>query len=133
MVIQKSIRQISVALVLIASGNSLSSCATHRLTADSKCSDYIHSGQQTRYDAAIQITYDLQVQDAGNPMWELNLDSICGKNPNLLIRDVLGKSKSKKMGDDSTTGTNTNPEDTINQSHNMSPIPDITGQIGNSD
>jgi hypothetical protein len=60
------------------------------ITADTVCSDYIARQQNERWDAAVRISSELQVQDAGNPMWGPKTDYVCGSNPKTTVGAALG-------------------------------------------
>jgi len=87
---QLSLR-LRVILVIMITVFPLTACGSQQLSADSKCSDYIKADGQTRYDAAIRISSILQLEDPGNPMWELDFDSVCGAQLNLTIRQAFHK------------------------------------------
>lgn len=77
----------AVAALTLAFG--LAGCGSE-ITADTKCSDYISHPQSERYDAVVRISSELQVSDAGNPLWGPNTDYVCGSNPNSTVRQALG-------------------------------------------
>jgi len=131
------LRRTALALCLAFALFSLSACGGPKLTADSKCIDYIKSDGQSRYDAAIRITTELQVQDAGNPMWELNLDASCGQQPTRTIREVLGKGGASASNNQSFNNSNSPSSSNTQLSVSSSPSPasslgNPSGQIGTS-
>jgi hypothetical protein len=79
------------ALAVLATTGLLAGCGAAALTADSRCSDYLQRPQQERYDTAIRLSASLHVQDAGSPMWPLNLDYDCAHNPKETLRQAFGK------------------------------------------
>jgi hypothetical protein len=62
------------------------------ITLATTCHDFLfrHS-EGARYDAAIRMSTDFNVSDPGNPMWGLNLDSVCGSDPKMRLGDYFGK------------------------------------------
>jgi hypothetical protein len=116
---------------------SLSACNNSSLNADSKCSDYIKSDFQTRYDFAVRVTSELQVQDAGNPMWELTLDASCGQQPTRTIREALGKGAANATNDQSYDNSTSPSLSNTQPMPSSSPSPtsistNPLGQIGTS-
>ena len=127
------LRRSLLVVCFITSSIVLSACGNPRLTADSKCIDYIQSDGQTRYDAAIRITTELHFQDAGNPMWEMNLDASCGQQPTRTIREALGKGAVSATNDQSSSPISSPPQEvspSVPRPTSVSANP--SGQIGGS-
>jgi CHAP domain len=62
------------------------------ITLATTCHDFLFQHSEgARYDAAIRMSTDFNVSDPGNPMWGLNLDSVCGSDPNMRLGDYFGK------------------------------------------
>lgn len=71
---------------------STSACSgDSQISADTKCADYLGHPGNERSDAAIRISSELGVSDAGNPMWALSLDSACGSNREMTVRQAFGQ------------------------------------------
>jgi hypothetical protein len=79
------------AVALLTAAGFLAGCGAGKLTADSRCSDYLQRPQQERYDTAIRLSAALHAQDAGSPMWPLNLDYNCAHSPGETLRQAFGK------------------------------------------
>ena len=62
------------------------------ITLDTKCRDFLTDhDSDARWDAAIRMTLDFEVDSPGNPLWGPNLDSACGSVPNLTIGQLFTK------------------------------------------
>jgi hypothetical protein len=79
---------------LLATGvGMLAGCGalTEGITADTTCADYLDHPQGERYDAAVRLSSEMELTDAGNPMWGLTFDSGCGNNRDFTLREVFGR------------------------------------------
>lgn len=62
------------------------------ITLATSCSDFIQEhDSNARYDAAIRMSSDFAVDSPGNPMWGMNMDSVCGGNPDITLGDYFGR------------------------------------------
>jgi hypothetical protein len=62
------------------------------ITLATTCGDYLqHHDASTRYDAAIRMSVDFNVDDPGNPMWGPNMDSVCGSAPDMTFGGYFGR------------------------------------------
>lgn len=78
-------------LALLAAAGLAAGCGAAKLTPDSLCNDYLQRPQQERYDTAIRLSAQLHAEDAGSPMWPLNLDYNCAHSPHETLRQAFGK------------------------------------------
>jgi hypothetical protein len=77
---------------LIAAALLLGGCGSSKITADTKCKDYLAQSEETRHSAAGRISSEISgVSNPGNPMWGLSVDAACGSAPSLTIRDYFTK------------------------------------------
>lgn len=77
----------------IAAIGVLSGCGAATIEADTSCGDYLAQAGDARRDAAIRLSSELGVHDAGNPMWAPSLDYSCGSNRDRTVGDVLKRTK----------------------------------------
>lgn len=59
------------------------------LSADSTCEDYLAQPSSARYDAAVRISSELNVENSGNPMWGASLDAACGGSPSKTLGELF--------------------------------------------
>lgn len=65
---------------------------TQSISASSSCHDYLKLSEADRHDAAVRISSQLGVTDAGNPNWGLTLDAACGEDANRTLAEGFGQS-----------------------------------------
>jgi hypothetical protein len=63
----------------------------HGITLATTCREYFDRDQAQRYDAVNRMTLDFAVDSPGNPMWGLNMDSVCGSSPNMRLGDFFAR------------------------------------------
>jgi hypothetical protein len=83
-------RTVRFLLTVLIVGIGLVACGAPKLTADSKCKDYLQLPSQERSDTAVRLSSELGAESAGNPMWAMNLDYNCGQSPNGTLRSAFG-------------------------------------------
>jgi hypothetical protein len=68
----------------------VTSCSkSGEISASTSCSSYLEHSSEQRHAAAVRLSSELDVPNAGNPMWGLSLDSACGGNGDATIGDVF--------------------------------------------
>jgi hypothetical protein len=82
-------RRLRTAVVAAASVCLLAGCGADAITADTTCADYLEHPQDERYDAAVRLSSEMELTDAGNPMWGLTFDSGCGSNRDFTLGEVF--------------------------------------------
>jgi hypothetical protein len=74
-------RALSIGAVVAIAVGLLSGCGkptAASLTLSSTCADYLALDAQDRSDAAMRLSIQAKVQDAGNPMFGATMDTVCG-------------------------------------------------------
>ncbi len=69
----------------------LAGCGSTEITASTSCDDYLQQPGDKRHDAAVRLSSEAGVDDAGNPMWGLSLDYSCGSKPKQTIGDYFDR------------------------------------------
>lgn len=75
----------------VAAALSLGGCGETEITAATSCEDYLEQPGDKRHDAAVRLSSEAGVDDAGNPMWGLSLDQSCGGKPSQTIGDYFDR------------------------------------------
>lgn len=98
---------VSCVSVLVIAG--ATGCGAARISAETRCDDYLSRPAAERHDAAVRISAEIGgVSNAGNPMWGLSLDGACGSHPSMTIGQYFGRGD----GSSQTTGEGSNEEST---------------------
>lgn len=80
---------IVVSLVQGASGAKESG---NRLTTSSTCKDFLLADDATRGEAVRRIGVELEMRDAGSPMFPLNVEYNCGQAPRTELGSMISRS-----------------------------------------
>jgi hypothetical protein len=81
--------------LLMAVGGLVVGCGSSKITASTRCKDYLEQSAEVRHDAAVRISSESRVSDPGNPMWGLSLDAACGSQPDMRIEQYFGSSSAR--------------------------------------
>ena len=95
-------RTLSLLAMGVVLSTSLSSCGKGEITANTTCKDYYSYDSQTRHDAAIRLSAEVHSSDAGNPMWGLSVDSMCGGSPGTTLGQILTPKAAAAVTPDAT-------------------------------
>jgi hypothetical protein len=83
-----------VAIAVVVSAF-LTGCGATKITASTRCKDYLEQSAEVRHDAAVRISSESRVSSPGNPMWGLSLDAACGSQPGMSIQQYFGSSTAR--------------------------------------
>ncbi len=120
---QKLSRMATAAIAMTVCGLA-AGCGSTKITASTRCKEYLEQSAEVRHDAAVRISSESRVSEPGNPMWGLSLDAACGSQPDMRIEQYFGSSSARlaqaettTQGSDSSGATDkANPEVTLPQS-----------------
>ena len=60
------------------------------ITLATTCREFITEHDTAeRYSAAIRMTLDFKVDSPGNPMWGMNMDSVCGSSQSMTLGEYF--------------------------------------------
>ena len=86
---------IATAAILMTVCGLVVGCGSSKITASTRCKDYLEQSAEVRHDAAVRISSESRVSNPGNPMWGLSLDAACGAQPDMHIEQYFGSSSAR--------------------------------------